>query len=159
MLTAYEWDLEERAEDALVTHLKAHISRRHMIIPARTVAVATFPLIVVEAEPSDNATEDATFNGVRRLDLTVNITTEAMDEPDVGEPESLETARQIHRKVKSEVINALASVNLADHLNNTKTPGIVFSMAHMTDQDRDQGDHKLITMQAIDVIVSPAEIT
>jgi len=155
----YPWDLEERVEDALVAYLQASVGRVAMIIPARSVIAAKYPLVVVDAGESDNNNDDATFNGKRRFDVTVAVVTEAVNfSQEHGPEESVETAREQHRGVKQAVIGALASARLHEILNDTQPQGIVFSVAHMTKQTRDAGDNKLVTEQALDVIASPKEI-
>ena len=151
----YPWDLEERVEDAFVALLKIAIGDAACIIAARTVTTARYPLIVVEAGDSDNANDDATFNGMRRLDVTVALTTEAVNRTDKS---LLQDAREKHRAVKSQVIGVLASKALQDALNALGVPGVQFSMAHLTAQRRDAGDGKLTTEQDLDVIACPKEI-
>ncbi len=155
----YPWDLEERVEDALVAYITNFVGRVAMIIPARTVITAQYPLVVVQAGDSDNASDDAQFNGKRRCDVTVAIVTEAVNySTEHGAAESMETAREQHRVIKSQVLGGLASTRLQDALNDLGVAGVLFSQAHMTDQTRDQGDGKLTTEQTLDVIAQPKEI-
>ena len=155
----YKWDIEERVEDAFVALLKANVGRDCMIIPARWVVVAKFPLVVVDASTSDNESDTAIFNGQRRISVTVAISTEAINNSnELGQAELLEDAREQHRAVKSSVLGVLASTALHDELNALQVQGITFSMAHMTAQARAVEDNKLITEQTIDVIACPKEI-
>jgi hypothetical protein len=155
----YPWDLEERTEDALVALLKAGVGRVSMIIAARTVAPARYPLVVVEAQGSENVSDPALFNGRRRISIVVAIVTEAVNNsPELTQPELLETARETHRAFKSAVIGSLASTALQDELNQAGVAGIEFSSAHLTGQSRDSGDGKLTTEQTLEIICSPKEI-
>lgn len=155
----YRWDIEERVEDAIVALLKANVGRDCMIIQARSVVVAQFPLVVVDASTSDNVSDTATFNGQRRVSVTVAISTEAINQsPELTQAELLEDAREQHRAVKSSVIGVLASTVLHDELNALQLEGIAISMAHMTAQTRSVEDNKLITEQTLDVIACPKEI-
>lgn len=153
------WDLEERAEDAFVALLRANVGRVAMISAAREVAVSKYPLIRVEAQPSDNENDNVGPNGARRFGVVVAIVTEAVNyNTELGQVELLETARASHRAVKSEVIGALMGLTLADDLNALGCEGILFSQAHCTTQTRDAGDGKLTTEQTLDVIAQPKEI-
>jgi len=155
----YPWDMEERVEDAIVALLKANAGRTAMIIAARTVVAAKYPLVVVEAVDSNNHSEDATFNGHRDISVKVAIATEAVNySADLGQAELIETAREQHRAVKNAVIGVLASTVLHEELNELQPQGVVFSMASMSDQSRDVGDGQLTTEQNIDVIAIPKEI-
>ncbi len=158
MITGLPWDLEERVEDAFVAHIKTAIGERCMIKAAREVFTAKFPLIVVEAQSSDNVSDEAQFNGKRRMNVLVALTTEAVNYPETGQPEWMRNARENHRAVKSQMIEALASAKLQDYLNAAGVPGVIFSMAHMTQQNRDVGEGKIITEQTMDVIANPLEI-
>lgn len=154
----YLWDLEEAVEDAIVTLLSASVSRVAMIIPARSVVAAKYPLVVVEAGESDNANDAATFNGRRRMKVDVHVVTEAVNQSqELGQEEATETAREQHRAIKRQVIGMLASTQLHDELNEQQPVGVLFSMAHMTGQARETGDAKLVTIQTLDIIAQPKE--
>lgn len=158
-MKTYPWDLEERAEDAVVALLKANVSRVVMISAAREVKLAKFPLVRVEAQPSDNANQDAGPNGLRRFNIIVAISTEAVSyNAELGQPELLETARESHRVIKDEVIGCLMGCTSHEDLNALGVAGITFSQAHCTTQTRDTGDNKLVTEQTLDVIATPKEI-
>jgi len=157
-LTEYEWDLEERVEDAVVAHLRNEIGVKAMVIASGEVVEAEFPLVVVIAGTSSNHSDPALFNGKRQVEVTIGIMSEATNFPENGEPENTMTGRQVHRAIKSAVIRAVATKNLKEYLNATGVPGIAFSMAHMTDQDRDKGDNKFMTMQTLDIIYGPKDI-
>lgn len=154
----YAWDLEERVEDAFVALLTAGVGRPCMIVAAYTVKVVKFPLVVVQAQASDNESEQATFNGKRKFNIVVAITTEAVNrDPNAQQPALMETAREQHRAFKSEVIGRLASTKLHDELNALMPQGIIFSLAHMTGQAKDAGDGKIVTEQTVEVIANPIE--
>lgn len=153
------WDLEERAEDAIVAYLKANVGRACVVRAAREVAVAKYPLITVSAEESNNESDIANFNGRRRFSVTVTIATEAVNfNAETSQLEYVETARESHRAVKSDVMGSLAGATVHEDLNETQYPGILFSQAHCTTQTRGVEDNKLITVQTIDVIAQPKEL-
>lgn len=155
----YPWDLEERVEDAIVAHLKSLVGVICDIRPARLIEEERFPMVVVQCGESNNENDNAQFNGQRRMNVTVAIVTEAINNSDqLTTAELLQTARETHRALKSQVIGALASTALQDELNATQTAGLTFSMAHMTNQTRDAGDGKLVTEQVLDVIAGVKEI-
>jgi hypothetical protein len=156
-LEQYPWDLEERVEDALVAYLKTKCADLvAMIVPAYTVQKVRYPLIVVEAQASDNHNDDAEFSGRRQMDVVVAITTEAVNESAGLLPEN---ARERHRAVKSKVLGYLASRNkLQDDLNAMGQAGVLFSLAHLTAQGRDVGGGKIVTEQTLDVIAQPLEV-
>lgn len=154
----YPWDLEERAEDAIVAYLKTTVGRATLVRAAREVVEAKFPLITVSAGDSTNSSELANFNGLRRFDVVVIIQTEGVNYNEkLGQAEILETARETHRAVKSDAIGSLASTVLHDDLNALQPQGIVFSQAHLTGQSRGVEGEFLFTRQTIDVIASPKE--
>jgi len=153
------WDLEERAEDAFVAYLKGNVGRACLVRAAREVCVAKYPLITVSAESSDNASTDASFNGHRRFSVSVTIATEAVNfNAETSQLEYIETAREAHRAVKSDVIGSLAGATVHEDLNDMQLQGINFSQAHCTSQTRGVDDNKLVTVQLIDVIAQPREI-
>lgn len=154
----YPWDLEERVEDAFVALLKQSVGNA-MIIPARSVVVAKYPLVVVDAGESNNEKEEANFNGQRRFNVTVAISTEAVNySEEHSQLELAATARETHRIFKAQVIGALASDALHTELNALGTQGVTFSQAHMTAQTRNGAENKYITEQTLDVIACPKEI-
>ena len=155
----YPWDLEERAEDAIVAYLKATVGRATLVRAAREVVAPKFPMITVSAGDSNNQNEPANFNGFRRFDVVVIIATEAVNyNEQIGQAEELETARESHRAVKSDAIGSLASTALHDDLNALQPQGIVFSQAHLTAQSRGVDDNCIVTRQTLDVIAAPKEI-
>lgn len=155
-LETYQWDLEENVEDAIVALLRDKLAGTiAMVLPAYTVQAVKYPLIVVEAGASDNHSDEGEFNGRRRMDVTVAITTEAVNKHEGVLPED---ARARHRQIKSAVLGWIASVNeLHTELNAMNPTGVKFSQAHMTGQDRSVGANKIITEQTLDVIAQPLE--
>jgi len=155
----YPWDLEERAEDAIVAYLKATVGRATLVRAAREVIDAKFPLITVATGDCTNNAELANFNGLRRFDVVVIIQTEGVNyNEELGQAEILETAREAHRAVKSDAIGSLASTVLHEDLNALQPQGIVFSQAHLTTQSRGVEEGLLTTRQTLDVIACPKEI-
>lgn len=158
-MIGYPWDLEERVEDAIVAHIKALTGTIKMCVPWRTVTRAQYPLVVVQAETSDNHSDTGEFTGRRAIPLTVNIVTEAVNKNGPkGTIEYLQTARDAHRAIKSEVIGALAGTKTHDELNELGTEGVEFSQACITQITADAGDGKLTTMITVDVIAQPKEL-
>ena len=158
-MQGYAWDLEERTEDALVAHIKAACSEVAMVIAARTITKAQYPLVVVENKGSANHTDDGEFNGRRVISIEVTIATEAVNQlGESGSAESLRTARAAHRIIKSSVIGALAGVLVHDELNALGAEGISFSMCAMGEQTPDQGDGMITTIQQLRVIAQPTEV-
>ena len=158
-MKTYPWDLEERAEDAIVALLKANVGRVAMITAAREVVVAKYPMIRVEAQPSENSNQDSGPNGLRRFNIIVALLTEAVNyNAELRQEELLETARESHRAIKSEVIGCLMGCTSHEELNALGIAGITFSQAHCTTQTRDAGEGKLVTEQTLDVIATPKEI-
>ena len=156
--SAYPWDLEERVEDAFVALIKNAIGAA-MVIPARSVVAVKYPLVVVDAGESNNENDQATFNGQRRFNVTVAISTEAVNySTELGAMELAATARETHRNFKALVIGALASDALQDDLNGVGVAGVTFSQAHMTAQTRNGAENKYTTEQTLDVIACPKEI-
>ena len=159
-MTQYNWDLEERVEDAFVAYIKELCSELALVQAAYDVSTAAFPMVVVEAHDSDNHTDTGRFTGRRKMTVTVNIITEALNRAgDTGSIEALRTAREQHRAVKSSVIGILAGNEIHKNLNDTQPENVLFSMAYMTGQSRDAGDGKIITMQDMEVIAQPNELT
>ena len=158
-LTQYPWDLEERAEDAIVAHLKNTVPSVAMVIPAKTVIQARYPLVVVEAQQSDNKNDTAPFTGKRRFNVRVAMAIEAINNNgEIGSLESLETARERFRNVKSPILGALAGNELHDLLNDSGVDGILFSQAHLTTVLSDAGDGKITMEATLDVIAQPKEL-
>ena len=155
----YQWDLEERVEDCIVAHIEKHVGRVAMIIPARTVVQARYPLVVVEATQSGNHSDTGRFTGRRQMDVVVAVCTEAVNEagPE-GSQQALEDARTAHRVIKSQVIGALAGNTVHDELNEIGTAAVAFSQCYMTIQRRDAGSGLLVTEQVLDVIAQPKEL-
>jgi hypothetical protein len=152
------WDLEEAVEDAIVAHIKTLCSDVAMVIAAREVSVAEYPLVLVEAMSSDNHNDTGRFTGRRVVDVKVGIRTEALNENgEDGSIESLRTARGNHRKIKSSVIGALAGNELHTELNDEQPAGVLFSQATMTAQEREQGEGIIQTIQTMLVIAQPKE--
>lgn len=155
----YPWDLEERAEDAIVAYLKATVGRATLVRAAREASPAKFPMITVAAGDSNNNNDPAQFNGFRRFDVVVTIATEAVNyNEQLQQSEILETAREAHRAVKSDAIGSLSSTILHDDLNALQQQGIVFSQAHLTAQSRGVEDNCIVTRQTLDIIAAPKEI-
>lgn len=155
----YPWDLEERAEDALVAYLRANVGSVAMISADREVKVAKYPLVRVGVTTSDNETNDAGPSGVKRFDVVVAIITEAVNyNKELGAAELLNTAREDHRIIKSDVLGCLMGLTTHDDINALGSQGITFSQCHCTTQTRDAGDGKLVTEQTLDVIAQPKEL-
>ena len=155
----YLWDIEERVEDAIVAHIKAMCSEVAQVQAARQVTTAAYPLVVVSAEDSDNHNDTGRFTGIRRMDVSIAIITEAMNYlGDTGSIEALRQAREHHRIIKSAVIGAIAGNEVHTDLNNRQPEGVVFSQAYCTRQTRDAGDGKLVTIQTLDVIAGVKEL-
>jgi hypothetical protein len=158
-LVGYPFDLEERVEDAIVAHIKAVTGGIKMVVPWRTQAIAAYPLVVVQCEGSDNHSDVGEWTGRRRLQVVVSIVTEAVNNNgDPGTDEQFLTSREIHRRVKSEVVGALAGTKVHEELNTIDVQGVLFSQCHIVAQTADAGDGKLVTMQQLDVIAQPKEI-
>jgi len=156
--SAYPWDLEERVEDAIVALLKNSVGGA-MILAARSVQVVKYPLVVVDAGESNNENDQSNFNGQRKFNVTVAITTEAANySTELGAMELVSTARETHRNFKALVIGALASDTLHEDLNGVGVSGVTFSQAHMTLQTRNGAESKYITEQTLDVIACPKEL-
>ena len=149
------WDLEERVEDALVAYIKNECPMECMVIAARTIIKAEYPLVAVMAEESFNHTDTGNFTGRRVIMVEVAIITEAMNYKTAS---GLLTARQEHRQFKESVIGALAGKTVHEDLNNLGEEGVKFSSCQMEDQTRDAGDGKILTMQELMVIAQPVEI-
>jgi len=150
------WDLEEAVEDAIVAYVRKATGELAMVIPSRTIAEARYPLVVIDAGSSDNASVSnqgtTPFTGRRSMAVTVAIVTEAINFPADDE---VRTARDHHRAVKSPIIAALAGNTVHEDLNALAMPGVLFSQCHMTAQSRDQGDGRIVTEQTLDVIAQP----
>ena len=149
------WDLEERVEDALVAYIQDACSEVAMVIPARTVAKAEYPLVVFEAQESFNHTDTGNFTGRRVIMVQCGIVTEALN---MNDDDGLLTAREQHSLIKQSVIGALAGKTVHDDLNEMQPEGVAFSSCQMEDQTRDAGDGKIITMQELIVIAQPETI-
>ena len=161
-MNIYPWDLEERAVDAFVAYLKTELGEVAQVKPAIDFGTTTtFPLVNVAFEDSDNVNDDAQFTGARRIAITLEIGTECMS-PNADESINeamFRTAREVHRAVKNQVIGAIAYQNLADLLNATSPEGVVFTSAHMTRQSISIEGNIIFTMQSIDCICAPKEIS
>jgi len=158
-MQGYGWDIEERVEDALAAYIEAMCAEVAMVVAARTITKAQYPLVVVEVEGSDNHDEDGEFNGRRVMPTNIVIVTEAVNQlGDEGSAEALRTARDSHRAIKSSVVGAVAGKTVHDDLNDIGTEGVLFSMCVMVGQTRDQGDGLLTTTQALRVIAQPTEV-
>lgn len=156
--SAYPWDIEERVEDAIVALLKNSVGGA-MIVPERSVQVVKFPLVIVGVGESDNNNDEANFNGTRRMQVVVALSTEAVNySTELGEFEMASTAREVHRNFKSQVIGALASEALHEELNALQPQGVTFSLAIMTTQTRNGAENKYTTEQTLDVIATPKEM-
>jgi len=154
----YRWDLEECIEDAFVGYVKNYAYRVSMVTAANEVHEAKFPLVVVSCEQSRNKNDDSTFSGKRLIDVTLHIVTEAINyNGDGGTAEALESARETHRIIKSQVIGIFAGTDVHTELNNLDPVGVLFSSVHLMGQTRDVGDGKLITEQMLEVIAQPRE--
>jgi hypothetical protein len=158
-MVGYCWDIEERVEDALVAHIKALVTDVTMVIPARAAETVAFPLVLVEAQTSENASDTGRFNGARKINVHIGIITEALNlNGEEGTIEALRTAREQHRIIKSSVIGALAGNTVHEDLNDRQPEGVQFSLAHWEGLSRDAGDGKIITMLAMNITASPKEI-
>lgn len=158
-MTGFQWDLEERVEDAIVAYIKQLCGGNMMVTAWREINEARYPLVVVQVETSRNNSDTGEFSGRRRMEAMVGIMTEAVNKNgDPGTEEANLTAREAHRRIKSSVIGALAGVTIQDDLNAIGAEGVEFSLCQMTDQTGDAGDGKIITEQSLLVIAQPKEI-
>ena len=155
----YRWDLEENVEDAIVAYLKNSVTVASLVMPAREIQTASYPLIIVKAMGSENHTEDGRFTGRRVMPVAITIVTEALNRNgQTGSEAKNQTAREHHRTVKSSVIGFLAGNNVQDDVNKIGSIGVSFSEIFMKGQETDEGDGKLTTTQTLEVIAQPKEI-
>jgi hypothetical protein len=152
MANLYQWDLEERVEDALVAYLKTEIGQNACIKAALDFTTAIrFPLVSVHVQSSENVNDVSNFCGGRRLSCKLEVVTET-------NKKALMTAREEHRLFKSLAIGAVAYIDTAARVNETQPEGVTFSQIHMTQQDNSVGDYKLVTSQILDIVATPQEI-
>lgn len=158
-METYPWDLEERIEDAFVAYLKAKVTRVAMVTSSFDPKKAEFPLVVVDAGDGDNKNDTAPFTGKRKMDVTIALTIEAINNNgDAGEEAALETARQQFRAIRSELLGWIAGNDLHIELNSVGIDGVKFSQAFMTAQSRDAGSGRIIMEQMVEVIAQPVVI-
>ena len=153
------WDLEERVEDAIVSFLKGLFTDIAMVEAAKTITDASYPLVLVEAQDSDNHNETGRFSGRRVIEIDVIIITEALNFlGSTGSPASLRKAREHHRVIKNSIIFALAGNTVHTEVNALDPEGVKFSQFAMGRQSRDAGDGKLVTIQTMITIAQPKEL-
>ena len=153
------WDIEERAEDAVVAYLKTKVSMASLIQGSFEITTAKYPLIVVESKDSDNHTEDGEFTARRVLEIDVHIVTEALNlNGKAGTEDVYLTARELHRKFKSSVIGTIAGTIVYKDLNALEPEGVRFSQAVMTTQTKEAGDGMITTTQTLLCIIQPWNI-
>lgn len=153
------WDLEERVEDAFVALLIANVGRAALICAGRSIIEERYPLVLVEAGESQNQNEDSEFNGKRKISVTITMQTEAVNfNEELGTSALVETAREQHRALKSDVIGTVAGAKIHEDLNELQNQGVLFSLAVITAQTNTITDGKITTEQTLEVIANPERI-
>jgi hypothetical protein len=155
----YPWDVEERAQDAVVAHLKNLVGRKCKIVSAPLVGAAQYPLVTVEWFASTKKNDTSLFTGKVAGQMQIVTTIEAVNnQGEEFSPERFETAQQLFRVIKSEVRGALAGNTLHEDLNSIGAEGVKFSMAHLVFGNREVQPGKLIQVDLLDVIAQPTEV-
>ncbi len=148
-----KWNLEELAEDCVVTYLKTLVvSGDVQIYGAWNFAEPKYPCAVVFAENTAPVVESADWHDSRKIDVQVSVITEAAAD--------LETSRDLHIAAKTLILNALCVSDLVSHLNaaaTADTAQVGFSQAQVTTSQRsvDAERNKMITTINIEVIADP----
>ena len=148
------WDLEERTEDAFVAYLKQNVTGTMRVCAAWERDEMEYPCVLVHAGTTAPLADDAAWHDPRMLVVQVSVATEGAHELD-GSNNVQRTAREINADARSSVLNALAVSNLNAQLVAQAVPGVAFSMAQMTQTQRDVDGRNLVTVATVEVIAEP----
>lgn len=147
------WCVEEYTEDAIVKYLASKLDDAVLnIYTAWTDEEIKYPCTVIHAGKSGNVAGTA-FNGIRTVDVTIAVMTEAA-------AAGAQTARQRNAAARNLVIEALAQTVLQDDINALAPDGIVFSLAYIGDITRSVESDKRVFVSEIQliIIVAPKEL-
>ena len=155
-----EWDLEERVEDAIVSHIKDGQNVAVNVLASREVVKSEYPLVLVHVESSTNTDETKPFDGRRQMTTQVQIMTMPRNEDGEDWDESGQiSARAWHRKVKSAVTKMLAGNQVATEINEANPAGVSFSLCQMGELSRSSEGNRYVTTISMNTIAQPKEIT
>lgn len=147
------WALEDFAEDAIVAYLTDKVEYKLMkFYPAWTDEKIEYPCAVVHAGTSQNAGE-IIFNGIREVDITIAVMSEAAADGAIS-------ARERNRIARSAVMETLAQTALQDDVNALAPDGVIFSLAYIGKITRSVETERRVFVSEIELITicSPKEL-
>lgn len=159
------WDLEERAEDALVDWLKRGLSGNLTVYPGWGTDELEYPCAVVHIAASEPVSDTANWDNNRKMVGRIAVITEAA--PQVGSDGiEIMSARTRNASARSEVVNriiaahtygATAAAQLSSFNELAYTYGLTFSMVQLAGMERtaDEARRKFVTELTVDLIAQP----
>lgn len=156
-----EWDLQERVEDAFVALVATFMDSDMKAYPAFSNEKLQYPCVVINAGDLVPISDESEWYDVLKMEgTTVAVMTEAAPTKDRTGNIVLQP-RERNAKARESVLGGLIGRDLADRLNATQTPGVLFSQAQVSGVSRDVVDEPrmFITLISLDVIAEPVELS
>lgn len=125
------WDLEARIDAAIVAYLRPLLPGSMRVYPSCTNEELEFPCVVVHAGEGENTNDDALFSGHRKIQVHLVVMVEVAAELDEAGAQVKSALARIS-EARGEVMGAVAKSALQNDLNAVNSPGVKFSMAHVT---------------------------
>jgi hypothetical protein len=143
------WCVEEYAEDAVKDYLADELDDYAInYYTAWTNEEIKYPCVVVHAGRSVNVA-GTDFTGVREIEMSIAVMTEAADSGDMP-------ARTVNLNARNEVVKALAQTTLHSDINALEPQGVVFSLAYLGDMTRTVETDKRVFVTEIQLITIAA---